>query len=68
MFLQGRIVFGNQYMPYVLSLNFGEARLVYTTKPASTPFDIFMHVIKCHSERLRVLLVPSQGYSDYVEK
>jgi hypothetical protein len=60
-------VFGNRHVPYVLSLNFGEARVVYTTKPASTPFDCFMHVIKCHAERLRVMLVKSPGYVGAVD-
>ena len=56
---QGRIVFGNYHLSTTLSANFGDTHMVYTTKPASTPFDQFMHVLTCKMENLRVMLVPS---------
>lgn len=56
---QGRIVFGNYHMSTTLSANFGDTHMVYTTKPASTPFDQFMHVLTCKTENLRVMFVPS---------
>ncbi|KAI0212656.1 hypothetical protein LSAT2_002397 [Lamellibrachia satsuma] len=55
----GRIVFGNYHMSTTLSANFGDTHMVYTTKPASTPFDQFMHVLTCKTENLRVMFVPS---------
>ncbi|XP_041357043.1 transmembrane protein KIAA1109-like isoform X2 [Gigantopelta aegis] len=64
----GRLIFGNYLMPYTLIGNFEEAHLVYTTKPASTPFDQFMHVIKCKAENTRVMLVPSPKYTGPVDE
>ena len=59
---QGKIVFGNYLLPTSMSINFGDAHIVYTTKPASTRFDEFMHIIKCKADNLRVMLVPSPKY------
>lgn len=58
-----RVIFGNYLIPNTLTINFDEAHIVYTTKPASTPFDKFMHVIKCRAENARVMLVPSPKYN-----
>ncbi|ESO89448.1 hypothetical protein LOTGIDRAFT_234295 [Lottia gigantea] len=58
-----RFIFGNFMLPYTLLASFEEAHLVYTTKPASTPFDMFMHVVKCKSENMRVMMVPSPQYN-----
>ncbi|XP_050415172.1 bridge-like lipid transfer protein family member 1 [Patella vulgata] len=58
----GRFIFGNYLVPYTLLASFEEAHLVYTTKPASTPFDMFMHVVKCKSENMKVMMVPSPNY------
>ena len=52
-------MFGNYHLSTTLSANFGDTHMVYTTKPASTPFDQFMHVLTCKMENLRVMLVPS---------
>jgi len=65
---KGRLVFGNYLLPQTLSVNFGDAHLVYTTKPPSTPFDQFMHIVKCRSDNLRIMLVPSPKYSGKVDE
>ena len=61
-------MFGNYLLPQTLSVNFGDAHLVYTTKPPSTPFDQFMHIVKCRSDNLRIMLVPSPKYSGKVDE
>ena len=55
-------MFGNYLVPTTLSINIGDAHVVYTTKPASTPFDQFMHVVKCKLDNMRIMLVPSPKY------
>lgn len=60
---QGKLVFGNYLLPTTLSINFRDAHIMYTTKPASTPFDQFMHIMKCRADNLRVMLVPSPKYT-----
>lgn len=65
---QGKLVFGNYNVPTTLSVNFGEAHIMYTTKPASTPFDLFMHIIKCRAERLKVMFVNSPKYTGPVDE
>ena len=60
---QSRIIFGNYLMPQSLVLSAREMHLVYTTKPASTPFDLFMHVVKCKTDNFKIMLVPSPKYS-----
>ncbi|XP_036364401.1 transmembrane protein KIAA1109 homolog isoform X4 [Octopus sinensis] len=62
-----RIIFGNYLIPTTLTVNFDEAHIVYTTKPASTPFDQFMHVMKCRAENARVMLVPSPKYNGPID-
>ena len=61
--LQGRLAFGNNLIPSTLLITFRDAHCMYTTKTASTPFDEFMHIVKCKGESLRVLLVPSPKYT-----
>lgn len=61
-------MFGNYLLPQTLSLSFGDAHLVYTTKPPSTPFDQFMHIVKCKSDNLRIMLVPSPKYSGKIDE
>ena len=65
---KGKMVFGNYQLPTTLSLNFGDAHVVYTTKPASTPFDQFMHIVKCRVDNIRVMLVPSPKYIGPVDE
>ena len=52
-------MFGNHLLPTSLSINFGDAHVVYTTKPASTPFDVFMYIVKCKADHVKVMLVTS---------
>lgn len=61
--LQGRVVFGNYLLPHSLLIKFEKADIMYTTKPASTLSDLFMHVVKCEAENLRVMFVPSPKYN-----
>ena len=62
------MVFGSYLLPQTLSLNFDDAHMVYTTKPPSTPFDQFMHIVKCKSDNLRIMLVPSPKYSGRIDE
>nr|CAD7463263.1 unnamed protein product [Timema tahoe] len=50
----GRVVFGNRLVPTTLSINVEEAHFVYSTKPAASRLDHFMHFIKCKSENFKV--------------
>ncbi|XP_076446239.1 bridge-like lipid transfer protein family member 1 isoform X6 [Babylonia areolata] len=59
----GRVVFGNYLVPHSLLIKFEKADVMYTTKPASTLSDVFMHVVKCEAENLRVMFVPSPKYN-----
>lgn len=52
--MQGRVVFGNMLVPYTLALVVEEAHLIYTTKPAASKLDHFMHIVKCKSENFKV--------------
>ncbi|XP_055893241.1 bridge-like lipid transfer protein family member 1 isoform X2 [Biomphalaria glabrata] len=63
----GRWVFGNYLMPYSCLLKFDKCNMVYTTKPASTVFDKFMHILKCDLENTRIMLVPSPKYNGPVQ-
>ncbi|ESO10151.1 hypothetical protein HELRODRAFT_72794, partial [Helobdella robusta] len=58
-----RIIFGNYLMPQSLMITSREMRMVYTTKPSSTPFDLFMHIVKCRADNFKIMLVPSPKYS-----
>ncbi|XP_035828649.1 transmembrane protein KIAA1109 homolog isoform X2 [Aplysia californica] len=63
----GRVIFGNYLMPYSFLFKFDKANMVYTTKPASTVFDLFMHTVKCNMETVRLMLVPSPKYNGPVQ-
>ena len=65
---QGRLLFGNYTLPTMLCMNVGDIHLVYTTKPASTPFDKFMHIVKAKADSVRVLLVPSKKGGTMVDE
>ncbi|BFZ14882.1 hypothetical protein BsWGS_17921 [Bradybaena similaris] len=65
--LSGRLVFGNYLMPYSFLLKCDRANMVYTTKPASTVFDKFMHILKCDVENARLMLVSSPKYNGPVQ-
>uniref|UniRef100_T1J6C2 Bridge-like lipid transfer protein family member 1 C-terminal domain-containing protein n=1 Tax=Strigamia maritima TaxID=126957 RepID=T1J6C2_STRMM len=64
----GRLVFGNRLLPNTLLLNVEEAHIVYTTKPASSRLDPFMHVTKCKAENFKVILAPSPKYTGLVDE
>ncbi|GFU08724.1 transmembrane protein KIAA1109 [Trichonephila clavipes] len=59
----GRLVFGNRLLPTTLSVNFEEAHIIYTTKPASSRLDQFTHITKCKAENFKVILAPSPKYT-----
>lgn len=48
------MVFGNRLIPTTLSVNIEEAHFVYSTKPAASRLDHFMHFIKCKAENFKV--------------
>lgn len=50
-------------MPTTLSVNFEEAHIIYTTKPASSRLDFFTHIAKCKAENFKVILAPSPKYT-----
>lgn len=52
--MQGRVVFGNRLIPTTLLVNVEEAHFVYSTKPAASKLDHFMHFVKCKAENLKV--------------
>ncbi|KAF8784884.1 Transmembrane protein KIAA1109 like protein [Argiope bruennichi] len=59
----GRVVFGNRLLPTTLSVNFEEAHIIYTTKPAPSRLDQFTHITKCKAENFKVILAPSPKYT-----
>lgn len=59
----GRLVFGNRLLPTTLSINFEEAHIIYTTKPAPSRLDQFTHIAKCKAENFKVILAPSPKYT-----
>nr|XP_042899305.1 transmembrane protein KIAA1109 isoform X2 [Parasteatoda tepidariorum] len=59
----GRLVFGNRLLPTTLSVNFEEAHILYTTKPASSRLDNFTHIAKCKAENFKIILAPSPKYT-----
>ncbi|BES96456.1 Fragile site-associated protein C-terminus [Nesidiocoris tenuis] len=59
----GRVVFGNRLVPTTLSIQVEEAHLVYSTKPAASRLDHFMHFAKCKAENFKVILAPSPKYT-----
>lgn len=66
------MVFGNRLVPTTLSILVEEAHFVYSTKPAASRLDHFMHFAKCKAENFKVrketptyttdLELPSQQY------
>ncbi|XP_006618311.1 transmembrane protein KIAA1109 isoform X10 [Apis dorsata] len=59
----GRLVFGNRLIPTTLSITVEEAHFVYSTKPAASRYDHFMHFTKCKAENFKVILAPSPKYT-----
>ncbi|XP_020299517.1 uncharacterized protein KIAA1109 isoform X4 [Pseudomyrmex gracilis] len=63
----GRLVFGNRLIPTTLSITVEEAHFVYSTKPAASRHDHFMHFTKCKAENFKVILAPSPKYTGMVD-
>lgn len=64
----GRFVFGNRLTPTTLSINIEIAHCVYSTKPAVSRLDKFMHFIKAKVENAKVLLAPSPKFTGMVDE
>jgi len=54
-------------VPTTLSVNVEEAHFVYSTKPAASRLDHFMHITKCKAENFKVILAPSPKYTGMVD-
>ncbi|KAF7987765.1 hypothetical protein HCN44_003628 [Aphidius gifuensis] len=63
----GRLVFGNRLVPTTLSITTEEAHFVYSTKPAASKHDHFMHFTKCKAENFKVILAPSPKYTGMID-
>ncbi|XP_056013431.1 bridge-like lipid transfer protein family member 1 isoform X4 [Ostrea edulis] len=59
----GRIIFGNHLVPHSLIFSFEDGHFTYTTKPASTPFDQFMHDATGKAENFKLMFVQSNKYN-----
>ena len=64
----GRFVFGNSLTPTTLSICIEEGHCVYSTKPAVSKLDHFMHFIKAKVENAKVLLAPSPSFTGMVDE
>lgn len=64
----GRFVFGNSIIPTTLSICVEEVRCVYSTKPAASRCDHFMHFIKAKAENTKVILAPSPRYTGLIDE
>ncbi|VDI02120.1 Hypothetical predicted protein [Mytilus galloprovincialis] len=64
----GRVVFGNHLVPNSMIVKFDDGNFTYTTKPASTPFDILMHDAKGKAENFKIMFVPSPKYHGPVDE
>ena len=58
-----KFVFGNRLLPTTLLVTVEEAHFTYSTKPASTSLDHFMHFVKTKAENLKVVLAESPKYT-----
>ncbi|XP_051162533.1 transmembrane protein KIAA1109 homolog isoform X5 [Leptopilina boulardi] len=63
----GRLVFGNRLVPTTLSITVEEAHFMYSTKPAASRHDHFMHFTKCKAENFKVILAPSPKYTGMLD-
>lgn len=63
----GRFVFGNRLTPTTLSICVEEAHCVYSTKPAVSRLDNFMHFVKAKTDNAKILLAPSPKYTGLVD-
>jgi hypothetical protein len=49
-------------------VKFDDGNFVYTTKPASTPFDVLMHDARGKAENFKIMFVPSPKYNGPVDE
>lgn len=63
-----RFIFGNSVVPTTLSVCIEEAHCVYSTKPAASRCDHFMHFIKAKAENTKVILAPSPKYTGLIDE
>lgn len=63
-----RFVFGNSVVPTTLSVCVEEAHCVYSTKPAASSCDHFMHFVKAKAENTKVILAPSPRYTGLIDE
>ncbi|XP_014242068.1 uncharacterized protein KIAA1109 isoform X2 [Cimex lectularius] len=63
----GRVVLGNRLVQSTLSIQVEEAHVVYSTKPAASKLDYFMHFAKCKAENFKVMLAPSPKFTGLVD-
>ena len=59
----GKFVFGNKLLPTTLVMSVEEMKSTYSTKPAGSILDHFMHFVKCKAENFKILLAPSPKYA-----
>lgn len=60
-------MFGNRLTPTTLSVCVEEAHCLYSTKPAMSRLDHFMHFIKAKADNAKILLAPSPKYTGLVD-
>lgn len=63
----GRVVFGNRLVPTTLCLSMEEGHMVYSTKPAVSKLDHFMHVVNCRAENFKVCYYSLKRFSVYID-
>lgn len=59
----GCFIFGNNLIPWNLSISFEDSQFHYTSQPAASIYDLLTHILKGKAENLQVMLVPSNKYS-----
>ena len=59
----GKFVFGNRLLPTTLLVTMDETHFTYSTKPATSSLDHFMHFVKTKAENLKVVLAESPKYT-----
>lgn len=59
----GKFVFGNRLLPTTLLISFEEGHFTYSTKPANSNLDHFMHFVKVDAENTKVYLAESPKYT-----
>ncbi|CAG0914383.1 unnamed protein product [Notodromas monacha] len=63
-----RFVFGNHLLPTALSFCVDEAKCVYTSRPAQSPYDLYMHSVKANIETFKMMFSPSPKYVGEIDE